>query len=263
MGQRPSDDSKGAFRLLSATQGTWGQRIAENIGRWATDWRVSEWAAPPFIPPIVEDPEDFLPEDLPPADLILSLGESPGLAQLIPDLALKTGAKAVIAPIDHEKALPPGLARQLEGWLAEIEVAVVFPKPFCSLTDRTFNRPPLVQTYDDPVIRRFAARFGRPQFRIEAEDDRITKVEVLRHSACGSTGHIAGSLPGVPLERAAEKAALSHHHYPCMASMEMDPHYQDTLMHVSGNLVKDSMQDAVNEHKPPEYIRPQGHVGSS
>lgn len=263
MGARPSDDSKGAFRLLSVTQGTWGQRIADNIGRWATDWKVSEWTAPAFIPPIVEYPEEFLPDDLPAADLILSLGETPGVAQLIPDVASMTGARAVIAPIDREQCLPPGLARQLEGWLADIGVAAVFPKPFCSLTEATYNRPPLTREYDDPVIRRFAARFGRPEFRIRAEDDRITAVEVVRHSACGSTGLIASSLAGVPLEQAAEKAALSHHHYPCMASMEMDDHYQDTLMHVSGNLVKDQMQAAVNEIKPPEYIRPQGLMGSS
>ena len=84
---------------------------------------INIWNAPTFLPPVIDYPEDYLPEPLPPADLILSFGEHKGIAELLPDIAEKTGAKAVLAAIDSEAWLPRGLARQLLGWLKDMEVA--------------------------------------------------------------------------------------------------------------------------------------------
>ena len=51
------------------------------------------------MPPIVDYPEDFLPDELPPADLILSFAEHKGGAELLPEIARMTGARAVIAGV--------------------------------------------------------------------------------------------------------------------------------------------------------------------
>ena len=154
--------------ILAATQGQWGERIAENITANApSDWIVHTWAAPRVIPPIVDYPEDYLPGELPQVEMILALGEVAGFAQLIPDIAKMTGARAVLAPIDRNEALPEGLARQLAGWLEEMDVAAAFPKPFCSLTETSYNRTPLVQPLEDETLRRFARHFGRPLFKVK------------------------------------------------------------------------------------------------
>ncbi|MGA9191327.1 MAG: DUF166 family protein [Anaerolineales bacterium] len=249
---------EGTFRLLALTQGLWGERIVANLRVESPDWEVNAWSAPPAMPLVVDDPDEFLPDTLPQVDLLLALGDTPGLVQLVPDAVRMSGAKAVLAPIDRETALPDGLAHQLKGWLADMGVPAVFPKPFCSLTQDSINFPPLVTTYDDPLIQRFAARFGRPQVEIEVADGRVSRVVIIRQAACGCTQSIAESLPGVPVADAPEAAALMHHHYPCLASMNIDRDYQDTLMHVSGNIVKKAFREGLGEHYRPGYVRPDG-----
>ena len=248
------------FRVLAVTQGLWGERIAENVlARAPSDWEVNVWAAPRVIPPVVDDPDEFLSDGLPRTDLLLALGEVPGLAQLVPDIVRMTGARAVLAPIDRKESLPPGLALQLEGWLAEAGVPIVFPIPFCSLTPETINRPPRKASYDDPLVRRFATHFGRPVFEVAVEKGRIARIEVLRDAACGCAQHVAEGLNGVAVEDAAEEGGLLHHHFPCLASMNKDPDYQDTLMHVSGNFLKEALNEALAPHRDlAKYLRPAG-----
>lgn len=261
MSKKASDFDDSPLRVLAVTQGQWGERIAENIRvRAPADWSVEVWAAPRVIPPIVDDPEDFLPPSLPEVDLVVALGDTAGLAQLVPDIARATGAKAVIAPIDRNTSLPAGLARQLAGWLEEMNVAAIFPKPFCSLTETSYNRTPLVTTYDDPTIQRFARYFGRPEFRVTLAEGRISEVEVVRDAACGCAQYVAEKLIGTASDETVEKVGMLHHHFPCLAEMERDPDYNDTLMHVSGHLMQDRIKEEIKDHISVIYLRPQGRV---
>lgn len=247
------------LRVLLVTQGQWGERIAANISANApSNWTVHSWAAPRVIPPVVDDPEDFLPETFPDSDLVVALGDVPGLAQLIPDVVSMAGAKAVIAPIDRNASLPGGLARQLENWLGEQGVDVVFPKPFCSLTETRLNRTPLVKEYHNDLIAQFAAYFGKPELEIEVEDGRIASVTVQRDAACGCARHVAEQLPGTPVDDAVEEAGMIHHHFPCLADMQTDPIYRDTLMHVSGNILRDTVKEQIRSHLSVIYLRPDG-----
>ncbi len=250
------------LRVLIITQGQWGERIAANVARHApTGWTVATDAVPARLPQVVDDPDDFLPAEVAAADLLIALCEVPGMAQLVPDLARRSGAQAVIAPVDFTSAIPPGLEVQLRGWLEAIRVAVVFPRPLCSLTEESVNVRPLLQHYDHPLIRAFAALFGRPAFRLEVEDGRVASAEVLRDSACGCARHIAENLPGTSVDDAVEKAGMLHHHFPCLASMTQEPAYHDTLMHVSGHLVRDAVHDELDDHLAPvPYLRPLGRV---
>ncbi len=250
------------FRLLIMTQGQWGERIAENVGRHCPPhWSVSRWSAPRALPPIVDDPDDFLPPAFTPADLLLALGDTPGAASLIPDLARRCSVRAVIAPIDRGESLPPGLVRQLQGWLADLHIAAVFPKPFCSLTTTTFNRPPITTRYDDPLIREFARVFGQPRFHVSVDADRVVSaVTVERDSACGCARHVADGLTGCPAEDAEYKAGMLHHHFPCLASMNQDGDYLDTLMHVSGHVLRDAIRSELKDHVEVVYLRPSGRV---
>lgn len=254
-----------ALHVLTVTQGTWGERIAANIHDHAPErWQVERWAAPRVIPPIVDDPDDYLPATFAPADLIIALGETAGLAQLIPEIVRKARARAVIAPVDFNEALPPGLIRQLKGWVEPLGAAIVFPKPFCSLTPTTINRTPLVQTYDDPLIRAFAEHFGQPAFDIQVSSGRIASVAVQRDAACGCAHHVAEGLVGLPVDQAVEAAGMLHHHFPCLASMNQDADYHDTLMHVSGDYLRDAVKDSIRPHlTPTPYLRPSGRVDAA
>lgn len=263
MGPTALADDNARLRILAVTQGRWGERIADNVHRHCpSTWEVHHWSAPRALPPVVDDPCDYLPASLPQVDLLLALGETAGVAQLVPELAQMTGARSVIAPIDRNESLPPGLAVQLRRWLDDLSVAVVFPKPFCSLTETSYNRPPIEVQYDDPLIRRFARRFGRPRFQIAVSaEGRIGNVRVLKDSACGCAQYVAAGLRGQAVGQAEHEAGMLHHHYPCLASMNQDADYGDTLMHVSGHILREAVKEQIVERlEPTPYLRPNGWV---
>jgi hypothetical protein len=247
------------MRILAIITGEYGQRHVDNVRKHGpADWRIEVWRAPAVLPPVIDYPEDYLPESLPPADLILAFGEHRGVAELIPDVARMTAARAVVAPVDREEWLPRGLARQLRGWLAEMEVACVTPKPLCSLTETHYNVRRHRVEYDDPLIAEFARLFGRPEFRIsvDARTRTIVEVEVVRDACCGCARYVAQGLVGVLVDDAEQEAGLLHHHYPCLASMGVDPDYNDTLMHISGNILKEQVGEQIKPYRRVVYIVP-------
>jgi hypothetical protein len=61
---------------------------------------------------------------------------------------------------------------------------------------------------------------------------------------------------GISADEAEYKVGMLHHHYPCLASMGNDIDYSDTLMHVSGNIIKDNVGDQVKPFKQTQYLRP-------
>jgi hypothetical protein len=223
-------------------------------------WDVQVWQAPAVLPPVVDYPEDYLPESLPPADLLLSFAEHKGVAELLPDIALMTGARAVVAAVDNEAWLPRGLARQLRGWLQKIDVACATPKPLCSLTERDYAialRERL--EHHSTEIAAFASYFGQPDLALtlDPETRTIIAAEVRRDAVCGCARAVAEGLVGLSADEAEEKAGLLHHHYPCLASMKKDPDFNmDTLMHASGNLLKDNVGEQVKPYKRISYITP-------
>ena len=250
------------MRLLVLVTGEYGWRHVANLRQYAPEtWQIETWMTPGILPPIVDYPEDYLPDTLPDCDLILSLAEVKGVAELIPDMAKLTHARAVIAPIDNTVWLPVGLARQLTEWLARIQVACVTPKPFCSLTETHYNSLRLKLPYDDPLIREFARFFGRPTFaESTVEQGKITHLTVQRDACCGCARYVAEKLIGTPIDDALEAGGLYHHHYPCQASMGIDPQYGDTLMHISGNIMKDALHESLLPFLKQQYIRPSGYT---
>lgn len=251
---RPRDES---LKILAVTTGLYGERIVTHLRANArAGWQVAEWRAPSRYPIVLDDPRDFLPARLDPADLVLAVGEHPAVAELLPDLCALTGARAVIAPIDRNEWLPKGLANQLRGWLAERGIASVFPKPFCSLTETSYSLRRERVEYDHALIAEFARDFGMPRFAVTAQDGRVAAVAVERASPCGCSDFVARGLVGTPLADVEFGAGMLHHHYPCLAAMGIDPDYSDTLMHVSGNLTVDAVAAAVKPHKIISYFKP-------
>ena len=248
------------MKILAVISGEYGERHVSNIRVNAPQsWSIDVWQAPAVLPPVIDYPEDYLPENLPPADLILSFGEHKGVAELLPDIAQMTGARAVLAAVDNEVWLPRGLARQLHGWLERMDVACVTPKPLCSLTETDYlvSRRQRVE-YSDPLIAEFACYFGQPNLKITVNPDtrQITSTSVQRDAVCGCARFVAEKLVGLSVDDAEQEAGLAHHHYPCLASMGIDVDFGDTLMHISGNLLKDEVGDQVKPFKSTKYIEP-------
>jgi hypothetical protein len=198
------------MRILAVINGEYGLRHAGNIQQQAPpDWEVQVWRAPTQFPLVIDYPEDFLPESLPAADLILSFAEHKGVAELLPEIAGRCRARAVIAPIDSEAWLPRGLARQLRGWLSK-GVACT-PKPLCSLTDTHYDlarsacsRRPLIA---------FRSPLRKPAFK---SVNRITTDRVQSRSdgmrpAAAPVMWRSAQASG---RRAEQEAGMLHHHFP-------------------------------------------------
>jgi hypothetical protein len=194
--------------------------------------------------------------------LILCLTHQRGVVQLLPEIARLTGAEGVIVAVDDHAALPLGLLNQVHAWLNEIGVTAVFPKPLCSLTRKTYNVGHKISTYFDGPIAEFVHYFGKPMFRIQVDTDKhvVSEVKVLRDSLCGCAHHVAESLVGVSLDEAEQKAGILHHHYPCLASMNIDPDYRDGLLNVSGNILRQEVRGQIEpflrHRKSPDGVLP-------
>lgn len=249
------------MRILAIISGEYGRRHVANIREHGPDsWHIYVWQAPAVLPPVIDYPEDYLPEQFEPADLILSFAEIKGVAELLPDIAEMTGAKGVLVAVDNQAWLPKGLERQLHGWLADMNVACATPKPLCSLTESDFGvalkerRP-----YVCPQISEFARYFGRPELDITVDEKTktIAAAEVRRDAVCGCTRYVAEKLVGVHVDEAIEKAGLLHHHFPCLASMtKLDDFNHDTLMHASGHVLQDNIAEQIAPYRDIRYIVP-------
>ncbi len=225
------------MRVLIAIQGDYGRRMVDNIREHAPEgWNVDSYTFPVSLPLIIDDPDLFLPKKFPEADLLISLGEHPGVAQLIPDMVVLSGAKAVIAPADNRVWLPAGLARQIKNKLKATGVEMVYPVPFCSLTERDSSNPYIIE---------FVRYFGKPEVGIEIEGDKIKKVIIGSEAPCGNTRFVAKGLLGKWIGEAVEQAGLLHHQHPCLATMGIDLEYNDTLMHRAGLGIKQAVEEAL------------------
>jgi len=251
----------GGLRILAVVQGEYGRRIVRNVRETGPqDWAVETWPAPTSLPPTIEDPVEYLPSSLPRADLILMVTDKSGTVQLLPEIARMTGAGGAIVPVYDPIALPPGLLNQVRTWLQDIGVTAVFPKPLCSLTRKAYNVGHKITDYFDGPIGEFAHHFGRPMLQIQVDPQAyvIREVKVLRDSLCGCARYVAENLIGVSVDEVEHKAGILHHHFPCLASMSMDPDYGDTLMNVSGNILRREVRGQVE----PFVRRQEDHLGA-
>jgi len=248
------------MKILAIINSDYGRRHVETIRKYGpAEWTLHVWEAERAYPQVIDYPEDYLPESFPPADLLLQFAEHKALAELLPDVARMTGATAVIAAIDNDAVLPRGLMRQLTGWLERINVALVTPRPLCSLSETHYwlsRREKMA--YDNQLIREFAHYFGMPEFKISVDPKTriITSAETRRDAVCGCARYVAEHLVGVQVDDAEEKAGMLHHHYPCLAAMGVVADYADTLMHISGNIMIEAVAEQIKPYKKIQYIAP-------
>jgi len=239
------------MQILALISGEFGLRNVRNIRANAPeDWEINTWQAPPALPPMIDYPEDHLPDTLPPADLILSFAELKGVAELLPEIARLSGAKAVIVAVNNETWLPLGLGQQLLGWLEEMNVVCATPRPLCSLTGHDYGITRLDRIkFESPEIAEFARFFGKPDLniKVDAETKKILSADVIRDAVCGNTRHVAEKIIGLSTDEVLDKANLLHKHFPCLTTMtKLDDFDHETLMHESGHQLTDNIAQQIN-----------------
>ena len=97
------------MKILAIISGEYGNRHVENLRANGPDvWEIQTWKTPPVFPPFIDDPEDFLPDEMPASDVLLSFAEHKGVAELLPDIAKKTGATAMFLSRHRDVGLVNG-----------------------------------------------------------------------------------------------------------------------------------------------------------
>lgn len=229
-------------------QDQYGQRIFEYIQAVCPDdWMIKAISVPKNLPILIDEPEDFLPSLAAPTELVLALIESEGAAQLVPALSFACEAKAVIVPVDNPAWLRLGLQNQLKEELAAKGVNSIFPRTFCTLTERSTGFRGKAEHYDSKVISDFAVHFGCPKLEITTDTltERIVRVIVKRGTPCGSTNYVANKLVGMTVQELIPKAGLMVHQFPCLAAMqleEIDNGIKEPFMNISGHVMNDEIK---------------------
>lgn len=204
---------------------------------------MEEHVLPAALPMIIDDPEEYLPSDAGHADVVIAIHIHQDLLVELPHLMARNGGRALIVPIEDPGWARPGLVRQVSEICRAKGVECEFPKPFCALTPQT------------PVMQQFSEEYGvgRPKLVMTQRDGVVVAVEYVRGSPCGLTAWVAGKLVGTKI--GGETLASVHSlqaAYPCLASMNMDPAFGDTLMHLSVGLLYEAVQEAVKSAKEAE-----------
>jgi len=227
------------MKILAIVQGNYGKRMAEAWQKHSpAQWEVKILEITSSLPTMMEETSEYLPANIPKADLVISLGEHAGVAEFLPAIVKASGARAVIAAVDNRAWLPPGLAKQVEKALQQLGVAMISPITFCTLQEDDAQHP---------LIREFARAFGVPEIEIAVENNRVEQARVIRSAPCGSTYFVAEALKGTKVQDAEEKSGILHHNYPCLATMNVDWQFRDTLMHRAGYFTKQAVNRALKK----------------
>jgi hypothetical protein len=203
------------------------------------DWSIHMYEFQQDLPIFVDEPMELLPKSISKCDLILSLGENPVIATLIPDIVRISDAKAAVIPIDNSNWVPLGIKKQISEELKKMNIPFVFPKPFCSMEANSKNK----------LIDAFAKKVGKPELRISLKKNIIDKVDIIRGSPCGSTHFVAEKLLGINKLEAAIKASLFVQTFPCLASRIKDPEFGKSLIHMAAYITKGTVLKSLSNAK--------------
>ena len=227
------------MRLIVFTQGSYGERILENLRlRAPREWVIEESVIPGGLPVMIEEPEEIV-EGLELGgkwDLVLFMGETQSAFTLLPSILDKLEAGAVIAPVDDYEWLPRGLERQIGAEIEGMGVEIVFPRTFCALAP-----------VGVPQIDAFAELFGVPGLEVEVVDGEVSCVDVLRGAPCGSAQYMAEKLPGTKIGDAKPRSGTLVQIYPCFASRKVDRFFGDSPIHVAGKIAEKALEKALGE----------------
>ncbi|MEM2995662.1 MAG: DUF166 family protein [Candidatus Bathyarchaeia archaeon] len=198
---------------------------------------------PSELPTFIDNPEGYMPKEIPKASLCVASGLHRDLLLELPNRIQKAEIKALIVPIEDFNEVPSGLKKQVETLCRELGLESAFPKPFCSLEP----------TEDKPVISRFVNEFmvGKPLLEISTakrgKREFIASVAVRRSAPCGSTWYVARKLVGVETRRETlyDVIAKAHHSYPCTATMNVDPETKEPILHLGGYIIREAVENAL------------------
>lgn len=199
------------------------------------DWRVDDHSSdvavlrfPSVLPELLDDPEEYLPAELPPHDVLAAIQIHEELLIELPRLSARSGGKAMIVPIESPDWVSRWAAGKVREACRRSGLEISLPKPFCSLAP---GSGPIL----DAFIKQF--RIGRPVVEIESIEGRAFRLTARVSAPCGNSHFIAHNLQGYPINESLQFEVCRYwHSYPCTAGMKQDPELGDTILHKGGQI---------------------------
>lgn len=156
------------------------------------------------LPPVLDDSSGFLPETIE-ADLVLDYLRHHDLSEDLSRLCEKLG----IPLVSSGKKLQCGNA--------------ICPPTCCTLAD-----------YKE--LEDYGKLFGAPRIRVDLDQDRIAKIQVLRGAPCGATWLAAQKVRGLPLSAAMTRFGLEVQFFCSANPAGWDPIYGKSPVHVAADI---------------------------
>ena len=211
------------------------------------------------VPEFIEEPEEFLPKNLPPVDFLMVVGIHQDLLSGLPFYLRDKDIKAVIVPIEDPKWVPAGLQVQVLEEFEKYGIQAAFPKPFCSLSKEQdeYNKIGFHLTKEHNFIYEFIDHFkvGVPiiSFLLSKDGESIEDTCVLQTAPCGSSYYVCQQLKAKYFKNGKsgvlslnERISKAHHAYPCNASMDQDSILKDSILHIGGYLIRNAIRRELN-----------------
>ncbi len=203
------------------------------------------------VPEFIEEPEEFLPKNIPPVDFLMVVGIHQDLLSGLPVYLKDKGVKAVIVPIENPKWVPAGLQVQVLKEFENNGIQATFPKPFCALSkeEDEYNKIGFHVTEKQDWIHEFIDyyKIGVPivSFLLSKDGESIEDACVIQSAPCGSTFYIVQQLKAQYFKNGKctdlslnERISKAHHAFPCSASMDQDSILKESILHVGGYIVR-------------------------
>lgn len=211
------------------------------------------------VPEFIEEPEEYLPKNLPSVDFLMVVGIHQDLLSGLPFYLKDKEIKAVIVPIEDPKWVPAGLQVQVLEEFEKYGIQAAFPKPFCSLSKEQdeYNKFGFNLTKEHNYVYEFIDYFkvGVPivSFLLSKDGESIEDTCVLQTAPCGSTYYVCQQLKSKYFKNGKsgdlslnERISKAHHAYPCNASMDQDSMLKDSILHVGGYLIRNAIRRELN-----------------
>lgn len=96
-----------------------------------------------------------------------------------------------------------------------------------------------------PGLGAYGEQFGMPEFKVEVQDDKITRIEVVRGAPCGATWQVLPRIIGLPVETAMTSLPREVQ-YICVADpSRFDPISGKSPLHYAGDVHAAALKKAL------------------
>ncbi len=213
------DKKRRSFKLVIFGEGGSGNCKAAGIETYGRDIEIERfYDIPPVLQEIIDEPEEFIPEDLG-GDLVLNFLRHPDLSEYLVKLCVARGIP-VIASGQH------------------------IPGAICPFTCCGLGRKRGLGPYGE--------QFGLPEYRAEIKDGRIAGLQVRRGASCGATWQVIPRIIGVPVERAIDTIGREIQFLCKVSPSTFDPISGKSPLHFAGEVHMAALKRAISNPTVPK-----------